>query len=225
MRDDEPTASEILLATRSAGKLRELRPLFAAQGISVLDLTDAGIDESAAEDALESYDTFEGNALAKARYFHQRSGRPTVADDSGLVVDALGGMPGVRSKRWSGRDDLAGVALDEANNRLLLERLRGVVDRRAHYVCVAAYVDDRRELSCRGEVRGRILEQRTGDNGFGYDPYFFAGELGRTFGDATREEKEQVSHRARAFRALLAALSNGEPNGGSRVRGDAAGEL
>jgi XTP/dITP diphosphohydrolase len=197
----------LLLATRSAGKLRELRPLFAAHGIQVADLSDAGIAESAAEDELEAHDTFEGNALAKARHFHSVTGRPTVADDSGLVVDALGGLPGVHSKRWSGRGDLVGLALDGENNRLLLERLRGVADRRAHYVCVAAYADDRIALTRRGAVHGRILEAPRGANGFGYDPLFLSDELGRTFGEASREAKEQVSHRGRAFRALLDALN------------------
>lgn len=175
-----------------------------------MDLAEAGIAESAAEDSLEVHATFEENALAKARYFHLVSGRPTVADDSGLVVDALGGQPGVHSKRWSGRDDLRGVALDDENNRLLLDRLASVSDRRAHYVCVAAYADGERELTRRGEVQGRIVDRGSGQHGFGYDPFFLSDELGRTFGDAPREAKERVSHRGRAFRALLAALDAGE---------------
>ena len=204
----------MLLATRSAGKLRELRPLFAARGIGVIDLNDAGIAETDAEDALEVYATFEENALAKARYFFGLSGRPTLADDSGLSVDALGGRPGVMSKRWSGRVDLSGQALDDENNRLLRERLRetgaGTSDGwRAHYVCVAAYVDATHALVCRGEVHGRIIDERRGDGGFGYDPYFLSDELGRTFGEVGREEKERVSHRARAFRALIDELISG----------------
>lgn len=212
---------ELLLATRSAGKLRELRPLFAAHGIRVVDLADAGVAESPAEDELESHDTFEANALAKARYFHSLTGRPTVADDSGLVVDALGGAPGVHSKRWSARSDLAGVELDAENNRLLLERLQRVADRRAHYVCVAAYVGGVQALWRRGAVQGRILELGRGVNGFGYDPLFFSDELGCTFGEASREDKERVSHRGRAFRALLAALEAGEADRGTARRKDA----
>lgn len=199
-------APVILLATRSAGKLRELRPLFAARHVDIVDLDEAGIAESPDEDALELFDTFEENALAKARHFHALSGRPTVADDSGLAVVALGGAPGVRSKRWSGRADLTGQALDDENNRLLLERLHGVTDRRASYVCAAAYVGDDRAFVCRGEVQGRIAESAHGTGGFGYDPYFVADELGRTFGDASREDKERVSHRGRAFRALLTGV-------------------
>ena len=206
---------ELLLATRSVGKLRELRPLFAAHGVRVVDLADAGVAESPAEDELEIHETFEANALAKAQYFHSLTGQPTVADDSGLVVDALGGMPGVHSKRWSGRGDLGGVQLDAENNRLLLERLHGVVDRRAHYVCAAAYVDGARALRRRGAVHGRILELARGANGFGYDPLFFSDELGCTFGEASREDKERVSHRGRAFRALLDALEGGEADRGT----------
>ena len=196
----------ILLATRSAGKLRELRPLFAARGLDVIDLTEAGIAESGHEDELEAYATFEENALAKARFFHALGGAATVADDSGLVVMALNGQPGVVSKRWSGRSDLSGQALDDENNRLLLERLRGAEDRRAFYVCAAAYVDLEREIVCRGEVHGHIVAGARGAGGFGYDPYFFAEELGRTFGEAELGQKSLVSHRARAFTALLDEL-------------------
>jgi XTP/dITP diphosphohydrolase len=198
----------LLLATRSAGKLRELLPLCSARGIEALGLEAAGVVESRVEDELEMLDTFEGNALAKARHFFEQTRIPTAADDSGLVVPALGGQPGVKSKRWSGRPDLSGRALDEENNRLLIERLRGVADRRAYYVCAAAYVDASGEIVRRGEVHGRIVDEPRGDEGFGYDPYFEADELdGRTFGEASREEKETVSHRARAFGALLDAIA------------------
>jgi XTP/dITP diphosphohydrolase len=196
----------VLLATRSGGKLRELRTLFAERGIAVIDLEQAGIEERPEEDALEVYDTFEENALAKARYFNRAAGMPVVADDSGLVVAALNGAPGVLSKRWSGRADLRGQALDDENNQLLIERLRGIGDRAAHYVCAAAFVDGAREVVRRGEVHGRIVETATGRGGFGYDPYFLADELGRTFGQASAEEKQRISHRARAFRALLDAI-------------------
>jgi XTP/dITP diphosphohydrolase len=195
-----------LLATRSPGKLRELLPLFLAHGIEVIDAATAGVEETPAEDALEAFATFEENALAKARYFHAITGRPTFADDSGLEVDALGGAPGVLSKRWSGRTDLAGQALDDENNRLLLDRLSGALDRGARYVCTAAYVDEHCELVTRGTTTGYITDAPRGANGFGYDPYFFSAELGRTFGEATRESKETVSHRGRAFRALLSQL-------------------
>ena len=203
-------AERLLIATRSSGKLRELRALFAEHGRQVIDLGEARVPERPEEDALEVHETFEENALAKARHFHRIAGMPVVADDSGLVVPALSGAPGVLSKRWSGRADLSGQALDDENNRLLIERLRegGASDRRAHYVCAAAYVDDRREIVRRGEVHGRIVESPAGAGGFGYDPYFVADELGRTFGEASAAEKQSISHRARAFRALLESLDS-----------------
>ena len=200
------TIEPLLIATRSSGKLRELRELFRTAGISIIDLAEAGIEASAEEDDLESADTFEENALAKARYFARRAKRAVVADDSGLEVDALGGQPGVRSKRWSGRPDLVGGPLDAANNARLVEALAGQPNRRARYVCVAAFVEGASELVCRGASNGVILDRPRGEGGFGYDPYFLSDELGKTFAEASVEEKEAVSHRGRAFRALIAAV-------------------
>jgi XTP/dITP diphosphohydrolase len=200
-------ASAVLLATRSEGKLRELRPLFMQAGIVVADLREAGLPPSPDEDAIEAHETFEANALAKARYFHALTGRAAVADDSGLEVMALGGEPGVRSKRWSGRTDLSGQGLDDANNARLLEALRDVDAPAARYVCAAAWCDGSREAVVRGETAGVILRDARGEHGFGYDPYFYSVELGATFGEATREAKERVSHRGRAFRALLERLA------------------
>ena len=202
------TVEPLLIATRSSGKLRELRALFHRSGIAVVDLVEAGLDEAAEEDGLENADTFEENALAKARYFARRAKRAVVADDSGLEVEALGGQPGVRSKRWSGRSDLVGRALDEANNARLLEALRGTANRRARYVCVAAFVDGATELTGRGESTGLIVDRPRGRGGFGYDPFFLSDELGKTFAEASVEEKEAVSHRGRAFRALVAAIES-----------------
>ena len=193
----------LLIATRSRGKLRELRELFGGAGISVEDLEEAGIAPSEVEDDLESGDTFEENALAKARYFARLTRRAVVADDSGLEVEALDGRPGVRSKRWSGRSDLSGQALDDANNQQLLAALTGLTNRRARYVCVAALVDGAREQTFRGTAAGVILESPRGSGGFGYDPYFLSNELGVTFAEASVAEKEAVSHRGRAFRALV----------------------
>jgi XTP/dITP diphosphohydrolase len=202
------TIEPLLIATRSAGKLRELRELFRGAGIAVVDLSEAGIEASAEEDDLENAETFEENALAKARYFARRAKRPVVADDSGLEVEALGGEPGVRSKRWSARPDLFGLALDDANNARLVDAIRDRKNRRARYVCVAAFVDGAGELTGRGESSGVIVDCPRGRGGFGYDPYFLSDELGKTFAEASVEEKEQVSHRGRAFRALLAALQS-----------------
>jgi len=195
-----------VLATRNAGKLRELRPLFTDAGVTVIDLCEAGLPETSEEDGLECYDTFEENALAKARWFADRvGGLPVVADDSGLVVGALDGAPGVRSKRWSGGAERSGDPLDAANNALLLQRMRGVSDRRAKFVCAAAWHDGARELVALGEVAGVIVQEGAarGAHGFGYDPLFLADELGLTLAEATVAEKQAVSHRGRAFTALL----------------------
>ena len=197
-----------ILATRNAGKVRELRALFASADIDVIDLADAGIGELAEEEGIEVYDTFEENALAKARYYSSRAGgRAVVADDSGLEVLALGGEPGVRSKRWSGRADLDGAALDAANNALLVARLEGAADRRARFVCAAAWCTGGESLVVRGEVPGSITLEPSGHGGFGYDPYFFVTELGRTLADATIAQKQGVSHRGRAFATLLDVLA------------------
>lgn len=198
----------LLLATRSAGKLRELAPLLQAAGYVPVDLETAGIPESPQEEAIEAHETFEGNALAKARHFFALSGLPTLADDSGLCVDSLGGRPGVRSKRWSGRPDLRGQALDDANNATLLAALAAPGRARAaSYVCAAAFVDGDGEIVCRGATQGTILQEARGTGGFGYDPLFFSNELGRSFGEVSREEKAGVSHRARAVRAVLETLA------------------
>jgi len=203
-----------LLATRSAGKLRELREIFSGFGLDVVDLSALGIVETAAEDDLEQHDTFEENALAKTRYFFELSGGiPTFGDDSGMVVDALGGEPGVYSKRWSGRRDLTGRALDDANNAKLVARMKDALKRdpagytdAGRYVSVAAFKDATGEVIRRGEVGGRVLTKPRGSGGFGYDPYFDAPDLGGTFAESTIENTAASSHRARAFRALVTAL-------------------
>jgi XTP/dITP diphosphohydrolase len=192
-----------LIATRSEGKLRELNGILATAGLRAVNLSQANIAQSDVEEGIECFDTFEGNALAKARYFHQLSGMPTIADDSGLCVDALGGAPGVWSKRFSGRHDLSGQDLDDANNAKLMTELNGKSNLAAGYKCAAAFVGDGIEAVEMGEVRGSIVRDPRGENGFGYDPYFLATELGMTFGEASTEAKEKISHRGRAFRALI----------------------
>jgi XTP/dITP diphosphohydrolase len=203
------TGVTYLLATRSTGKLRELRELFSSRGVRVIDLNEAGIPESAEEEAIEAFDTFEANARAKSEYFHRLSGLPTFADDSGLVVHALGGAPGVRSKRWSAEIGATGAALDAANNAKLLSELlaRGSdVDMSAEYVCAASFTDASGTRVRVGRTSGQIYETPQGTQGFGYDPYFLSDELGKTFGEATAMEKEKVSHRGRAFTALVAEV-------------------
>jgi XTP/dITP diphosphohydrolase len=198
----------ILLATRSPGKLRELRAMLTAERVDVVDLGAAGIPEGGDEEALEYAATFEENALAKARHFHRLSGLPTIADESGLEVRALHGAPGVYSKRWSARPDLTGKALDDANNARLLRELAARTDRRARYVCAAAYCDEAVSFVERGETEGVIVAEPRGDDGFGYDPYFESVELGRTFAEVSMSEKATVSHRARAFGKLLRRMAS-----------------
>lgn len=204
------SATALLMATRSEGKLREIRPMFASAGLTLVSLDELGIEESDDEARLEPYATFDENALSKARYFFEVSGGiPTIADDSGLEVDALRGMPGVQSKRWSGRTDLRGAELDAANNAALVQALVGVVAPAARYVCVAAFVTGGDDVTARGETSGTILRSPRGIGGFGYDPYFLSDDLGRTFGESSTAEKERVSHRGRAFRELLRRIRSG----------------
>jgi XTP/dITP diphosphohydrolase len=202
------SAQKYLLATRNEGKLRELREIFAQHGIRVTDLTEAGVPETSDEDSIESWDTFEENALAKAQYFFRRTGLPTFADDSGLTVEALRGRPGVRSKRLSGRTDLTGKSLDAANNAALLAELRrtNALPAAAAFVCAAAFANAERAVVRTGSTAGTIVQQPRGMGGFGYDAHFVSGELQETFGEASEEAKLRVGHRGRAFRALLAAL-------------------
>jgi XTP/dITP diphosphohydrolase len=204
---------EVVLATRSRDKLREITQMLGeVQEIAVLDLDRAGVAELPEEAEVEAFDTFRENALAKARYYSRRSGCLALADDSGLCVDALDGGPGVLSKRFSGRSDLGGVELDQANNALLLDRLRGVPPERrgAHYVCVVALVDPStgREAVVQGSCDGMVLEGPRGDGGFGYDPLFYVPSEGATFGELPPAVKNRISHRARAVRAAAELLSD-----------------
>lgn len=196
----------IVLATRSGHKLREIRDILEeVRGPEVIDLAAAGVPYEAVEETIEAFDSFAENALAKARHFAARSGRPALADDSGICVDALGGAPGVRSKRFSGRTDLEGVALDRANNSLLLERLSDVPEgeRGAHYRCVVALVNPGgEEFIFEGRCDGLILLAPRGEGGFGYDPLFRLRDDDRTFAEIGPAEKNRVSHRARVMRAF-----------------------
>jgi XTP/dITP diphosphohydrolase len=208
------SARRFLLATRSEGKLRELREIFWEFGLEAVDLATLGIPETARENNLEEFDTFEENALAKARYFFEVSGGvPTFGDDSGMCVDALNGEPGVYSKRWSGREDLERLELDAANNAKLVARMLAARAEQGpsftdagRYISVAAFKDAAGEMTRRGEIEGRVLTNPRGNGGFGYDPYFEAPELGGTFAESSIKNTATGSHRARAFRALIAAL-------------------
>lgn len=185
-------------ATTNAGKLREFRLAAETYAGGLVRLEPLpGLDRVPACE--ESGRTFEENAVQKALYYSRHAPGLLFAEDSGLEVHALGGAPGVFSARFAG----AG-ATDEANNRLLLERLRGIQDRRARYVCVAAVAEQGRLVrTFRGVVEGRILEEPRGAGGFGYDPLFYYEPFGATFAEVSAERKMTVSHRGRALRELL----------------------
>ncbi|HEX5740534.1 MAG TPA: RdgB/HAM1 family non-canonical purine NTP pyrophosphatase [Pilimelia sp.] len=193
----------LLLATRNAKKLVELRRVLdaAAGGVALVGLDDVPAYPEVPETGL----TFAANALLKAREGAARTGLATVADDSGLAVDVLGGAPGVFSARWCGRH-----GDDEANLDLLLAQLSDVAapHRGAAFVCAAALVlPSGEEHVFHGEQRGRLLSGRQGSGGFGYDPIFVADGRDRTNAQLTPAEKDAASHRGQAFRALAAHLS------------------
>jgi XTP/dITP diphosphohydrolase len=196
---------KLLAATRSGGKQVEIRRVLVPAGIEVVFPDDLGLFQSPGEAALELTESFAGNARRKAEHFARLSGFPTLADDSGLEVLSLGGAPGVRSRRWAGAFGRA-EEIDAANNAELLRRLRGASEarRRARYRCVLVFLAAPGAMLevFEGSCSGRILEAPSGTSGFGYDPLFWSDELGKTFGDATAEEKDAVSHRGRALRAL-----------------------
>lgn len=193
--------TRVLLATRNPGKLVELRRmLVGVDGFEIVGLADV----REFPDAPETGATFAENALAKARDAARETGLPSVADDSGLTVDALNGMPGVLSARWSGRH-----GDDRANLDLLLAQLNDVPDERrgAAFVCAAALVvPGGQETVVHGEWLGRIVRAPRGENGFGYDPVFVPEGDERTSAELSAEEKDTASHRARALAALLPHL-------------------
>jgi XTP/dITP diphosphohydrolase len=191
----------VYCATRNPGKLREFQAA-AGEDIEVVSLPGLG-DIDPPE---ETGDTFESNAAQKAIYYSRFTSELVFVDDSGLSVDALGGAPGVYSARYAGPE-----ADDEANNRLLLERMRGVSGRTARFVCVIALARRGESIrTFRAEVEGRLLEEPRGSNGFGYDPLFYYPPFGCGFGEVDRERKQSVSHRGQALRALLTYLRRPE---------------
>ena len=192
---------KIVVATRNRHKVREIAVLLGEAGLALDAVT---IDEIAPAAALvEDEDTFEGNALAKARQAAVACGLPAIADDSGIEVDALGGAPGVYSARW------AGEPCDDARNNAKM--LRELADmpaekRTARYRCAAAFVDGAMEIVRSGACEGVLLSSPRGSGGFGYDPLFLVPSLGRTMAEIDLTEKNRLSHRAAAFRALASAL-------------------
>ena len=196
--------TDVVLATHNAKKLTELRRLVVAAG---LDVTVLGLsDLPAYDEPAETETTFEGNALIKARAAVDRTGRSALADDSGLAVDRLNGMPGVRSARWAGSG-----ATDADNNELLLRQLDDVPDphRTARFVCAMALVTpDGEEVVRHGVVDGHLLVAPRGENGFGYDPLFVPEGYEQTTAELDPAAKDAISHRGRAVRAILVDLQD-----------------
>jgi XTP/dITP diphosphohydrolase len=196
-------AKTVVLASRNAAKVRELARILGAEnpGASRIELVGLG-EFPGAPDVPETGATFEENALLKARAIAEYTGQPAVADDSGLCVDALNGMPGVLSARWAGRH-----GDDRANLDLVLAQVGDVPDTRlgARFVCAAALVtpgSDAREWVVTGQVEGRLIRAPRGSGGFGYDPIFVPDGFAQTTAEMTAEAKDAISHRGRAFRAL-----------------------
>ena len=192
-------ATEAVLATGNAGKLREMAALLAPIGLRLTAQGELGIAAAA-----ETGVTFVENALRKARHASAAAGLPAIADDSGLVVPALGGAPGVRSARYAGDD-----ATDAQNNRKLIGALAGIEDRSAWFYCVLVFIErpeDPAPLLATGLWRGRIIDQPRGEGGFGYDPHFLVPHLDRTSAELAPEEKNALSHRGQAVAALLQRL-------------------
>ena len=188
---------KIVFATNNAHKLREVQQTVGDK-FEIVSLRECGV----VEDIPENEPTLEGNALAKARYIYSRTGLSCFADDTGLEVDALGGEPGVRSARYAtdGHDD-------EANKRLLLERMEGKENRGAQFRTAMALILDGEEYLFEGVVRGEILTRECGNGGFGYDPLFAPEGHSESFAEMSAEEKNAISHRGRAVRKLAEFLN------------------
>lgn len=191
--------SRLVVASNNPGKLRELDALLGPLGIEAQPQNVYGVPE-----AEEPHPTFIENALAKARNAARHTGLPALADDSGILVDALDGAPGVNSARYAGEPKS-----DERNNRKLIEAVRHATNRAAHYYAVIVVVrsaDDPKPLIAEGEWHGEIVLEPRGSGGFGYDPYFYLPALGRTAAELPLDEKNRLSHRALALAALTAKL-------------------
>ena len=190
---------KLVLASNNAGKLKEFSELLAPFDFEVIPQAQFEIPP-----AEEPFDTFLENALAKAKHASQLSGLPALADDSGICVNVLGGKPGVRSARYAGDH-----ASDADNNHKLLQALANESDRSAYYVCALVMVksaNDPNPITVKSRWDGEFIDMPRGDNGFGYDPFFYIPELGKTAAELTSAEKNAFSHRSQALRTLIAEL-------------------
>jgi XTP/dITP diphosphohydrolase len=191
----------LVLASSNSGKLREFRRLLTPLGIEVIAQAELGIEEIA-----EPHHTFVENALSKARHASRLAHLPALADDSGICVDGLEGAPGVQSARFAGEPPS-----DTRNNAKLVEKLAGIADRRAHYYCMLAlmrHADDPEPILAEGRWEGTIIDLPRGGGGFGYDPHFLDAETGLTGAELPLEKKNELSHRGKAIRSLVARLES-----------------
>ena len=193
---------KVIAATKNNGKIREMREILSPLDMDIVSQQEIGLNI----DAEETGDTFERNALIKARAVAMICDYPILADDSGICVDALNGAPGVHSARYAGEN-----ATDTDRINKLLSEMKNSQDRTAKFVTAVAFIfPDGTEITASGEVKGYITEEPMGDNGFGYDPVFFSTELGKTFAQSSDDEKNSVSHRGRALKNLYDKLKSRE---------------
>lgn len=193
---------KLVIASNNPGKLREISRILAPLGFEAVPQSAFNVPE-----AEEPHVTFIENCLTKARHAARLTGLPALADDSGICVDALGGAPGVYSARYAGEPKS-----DQRNNEKLIAELAGHSNRRAHYYCVIVYLrhaDDPQPIIAEGSWHGEIIDTPRGDGGFGYDPYFWLPELGKTGAELDADVKNGISHRGQALRVLVERLGSG----------------
>jgi len=198
-------AKKIVLASNNAGKVKEFNALLSPLGIEVIPQGLLGIPSCE-----EPFPSFVENAITKARHASKLSGLPALADDSGICVDALNGLPGVLSARFALSDQKKDPS-DQDNNALLIKQLMGINQRSAHFTCTLVYLesaDDPEPLIAVGKWHGQIIDSPKGASGFGYDPLFLIPELGKTAAELSPEEKNKMSHRALALEQLMQSLKN-----------------
>ena len=185
---------DLIISSNNKNKINEIKKLLSSLDINVLSLSDINFNE----EILETGSTFSQNSYIKAKTIFDKYHMPVIADDSGLEVEALGGKPGVYSHRYAGED-----CNDTANNLKLIEELNGVLNRNANYTCDICYINKNGEVKhSTGKCYGIICNNPKGENGFGYDPYFYIESLGKTMAELDMDEKNKISHRAKALNQL-----------------------
>lgn len=190
---------KIILATFNKHKLFEISQLIGSTDIELISLEDIGYDE----EIVENGKSFIENALIKAETIFDKYKMPTLADDSGICIDALGGKPGIHSARFAGENTSS-----EEKNRIIIDMLKGTADRKAHYTCALAYVDDKEKFIVEKYCHGEIIDQEKGNEGFGYDPIFFIATYNKTLAEISLDEKNKISHRGQAFREFKKHIEN-----------------